>query len=98
MLAEAVSINGGTLLLILLFLVAMVVVWCALVVFGCRLAKQAGQGSRQALVGWAVVGVLELAPLVVGFTPLLLVGVAVLGLQAAFYLRAKAESRPGDGS
>ena len=96
MLAEAVSIDGGTLLLILLVLVVMVVVWCGLVVLGCRLARQAGQGSQRALGGWVVVGILELAPLVVGFTPLLLVGVAVLAVQVTFYLRGKADRASGD--
>ncbi len=96
MLAEAVSIDGGVLLAALVVLLALVALWCGLVFLGCRLARGAGRGSRGALVGWVVVAVVEVLPLVVGDSPLLLLGAAVLGVQAWFYVRGKADASAGE--
>ncbi len=96
MLAETVSIDGGVLLLGLLILLAMVALWCALVVLGCRLARRAGQGSRPALAGWVVVAVVEVLPLVTDFSPVLLLAAAVLGVQGWFYRRGKADTSAQD--
>jgi hypothetical protein len=96
MLAEAVSIDGGVLLLILVVFVLLFVLWCALVTLGCRWARRAGQGSRRALAGWAVVAVLEVLPFIFDLTPLLLVPLGVLALQARLFIRAKAEATAGD--
>lgn len=92
MLAEAVSIDGGLLLVILFVFLLMVGLWCVVVALGCRWAKQAGQGSRGALAGWAVVAVLEVVPLALGFTPLLVLAAVVLAFQGWLYARARAET------
>lgn len=97
MLAETVSIDGGTLLVILvvgLLFLAMVV---AVVVFGFVLAPRAGRGEGQALGWWIAIVALEgvyclgsLAAVVSGnFTPGALLPLLILGAQVAIFLRAR---------
>jgi hypothetical protein len=95
-LAETVSIDGGVLLVALVVFGLMVALWCGLVLIGCRWAREAGHGSGRALVGWVVVAVLEVLPLVAGFSPVLMVGLAALAVQGWLYLQARAEAGGGD--
>lgn len=89
--AEAVSIDGGLLLLILVVLFVLFALWCAAVFLGCKWARRAGQGSRRALVGWAAAAALAVVPLVTELQPLgVALALAVLSVQGWLYLRAKA--------
>jgi hypothetical protein len=87
--AEAVSIDGGVLLAVLVVFLVLLGTWVGLVVLGCRLARQAGEGSALAPLGWAVVAIVQTLPLTVGDTGLLLLALAILGLQVSIYLHAR---------
>lgn len=63
-LAEAVSLDGDAIFLLLVILILMFATVCGLVVYGCVLAIRARRGSGAALVGWIAIGVLEMLPLV----------------------------------
>lgn len=95
LLAESVSIDGGTLLLILAAMAAMVVAWCALVYAGFRLARSAGEGSGRALAAWVVVAVLHSLPLLIPPTPWALVAVGLVALQYRRFQRARSVG-PGE--
>ncbi len=95
MLAEAVSIDGGLLVVILIVLFVVAAAWCALVVVGCVCARRAGRGSRAALAVWAVVAVAQTLPLLIGFTGLAVAPIMALVLQAGFYLWARADAAGG---
>jgi hypothetical protein len=58
-LGETVQIDPGVVLLILGVLLVLLLLAVAVVVLGFVWAGRAGRGSQRALVGWAVVAVLE---------------------------------------
>lgn len=96
-LAEAISIDGGLLFLILVVLVVMLVVALVVGIGGCIWAWRAGCGSRPALAGWIICASLEglaalafLPPLVVGEpSAAVLVPLAALGLQVVLFRRGR---------
>ena len=100
MLAETVSIDGGTLLLILAALVLVVALAIAIVVFGFILAPRAGRGSGRALGWWIVIVALEslyalgsVAALLSGdFSLLVLLPPAIIAGQVALFLQARKEA------
>lgn len=100
MLAEGVSIDGGTLVVILAVLLVMVGLAVATVVFGFVLAPRAGRGSESAHGWWILVIALEslfavgaLAGTISGdFSLLVLVPPAVIACQVAMYLQARREA------
>lgn len=101
MLAEAVSINGGALVIVLVILVLLGALAIAAMVLGCVWATRAGRGSRRALAGWLVVAVLEAVyslPLIAGsvrgrrVSLLSLIVLAVLGAQVVLFTRARTRS------
>lgn len=59
LLAEAVSIDGGTLVFILVIALAVLALAVGVAVLGCVLAYRAGRGSSNAMVGLIIIGVLE---------------------------------------
>ena len=100
MLAETVSIDGGTLLVILAVLVVVVGLAIAVVVFGFVLAPRAGRGSQRALVWWAIIVALESlyalgavgAVLSGDFSVLTLLPAAIIACQVALYLQARKDA------
>jgi lipopolysaccharide export LptBFGC system permease protein LptF len=100
MLAETVSIDGGTLLVILLVLLVFVALAIALVVFGFVLAPRAGRGSRNALGWWIAILIIEsfyvlgsVAAILGGdFSVIGLAPVAIVAGQVALYLQARKEA------
>ena len=100
MLAETVSIDGGTLLLILAALVLVVAVSIAIVVFGFVLAPRAGRGSQRAMGWWIVIVALEtlyalgsVAALLSGdFSLFVLLPPAIIAGQVALFLQARREA------
>lgn len=59
MLAESVSIDGGTLLLVLVLGLLLIALSVAVVVFGFVLAPRAARGSQRALAWWIVILAIE---------------------------------------
>jgi len=59
LLAEAVSIDGGTLVLILVIALAVLALAVGVAVLGCVFAYRAGKGSSAAMIGLIIIGVLE---------------------------------------
>jgi hypothetical protein len=100
MLAETVSIDGGTLLLILAALVLVVALSIAIVVFGFVLAPRAGRGSQPALGWWIVIVALEtlyalgsVAALLSGdFSLFVLLPPAIIAGQVALFLQARKDA------
>ena len=100
MLAEAVSIDGGTLLLILAALLLVFAIGVAIIVFGFVLAPRAGRGSRRALVWWVVIVAVEvlyaLGGVAVifdgGFSLSLLVPPAIIAGQVAIFVQARKDA------
>lgn len=100
MLAETVSIDGGTLLLILAALVLIVALSIAIVVFGFVLAPRAGRGSQRAMGWWIVIVALEtlyalgsVAALLSGdFSLFVLLPPAIIAGQVALFLQARREA------
>jgi hypothetical protein len=93
LLAEAVSISPLEITLILLAMAAVVGLWVAAAVVGVVMARRAGRGSRDGAVGWAAIAFVLLA---VGFSAafaggllFLALTVAVVGVQALFFLRER---------
>ena len=95
-LAESVSLDGGALLVILVIFLALMAVWCAVMVLGCVWAVRAGRGSRLALAGWAVVALIELLPAASAIGSILALPALVFVLQVGLYFwaRSKGESSP----
>lgn len=97
MLAESVSIDGGTLLLILAAVLVVLGIAVAIIVFGFVLAPRAGRGSQRALVWWVVIVAVEVlyalggvAAVVAGdFSLLVLLPPAIIAGQVALFLRAR---------
>lgn len=86
------------LLLIILVIVAVIVaVFVVMAAVGCVLAFLAGRGSGRALVGWAVVGLIEVMAqglfvsslLDRGFSPVLVFPGVVLLVQTALYFEGR---------
>ena len=100
MLAETVSIDGGTLLLILALLAVVVGLATAVVVFGFLLAPRAGRGSRNAFVWWVIIVALESlyalgavgAVLSGDFSLFTLLPAAIIACQVALYLQARKDA------
>ena len=100
MLAETVSIDGGTLLLILAALVLVLALSITIVVFGFLLAPRAGRGSSRALGWWIVILVLEsvyalgsVAALLSGDLSLfVLLPPAIIACQVALFVQARKEA------
>lgn len=100
MLAETVSIDGGTLLLILAALVLVVALSIAIVVFGFVLAPRAGRGSQRATGWWIVIVVLEslyalgsVAALLSGdFSLFVVLPPAIIAGQVALFLQARKDA------
>ena len=96
-LAETVSIDGGTLLVILAVLVVVVGLAIAVVVFGFVLAPRAGRGSQSAMGWWVFLLALEslcaigsLAALRTSdFSVLTLLPSAIIACQVGLYLQAR---------
>ena len=88
-LAEAISIDGRLIALLLTLFLLVWVAWVTLVCFGFKLARQAGEGDDRARQWWAVVVVLEVVMLLV--SPFLLpLGLVAAGLQLWRYRRVRA--------
>jgi hypothetical protein len=94
--AEAVSIDGGVLLAVLVVFLVLVGLWLGLVALGCWFAKQAGGRSAPAPVGWALVAIAQTAPLTFGDVEWLLLALAILVVQGTFYLVARAATETVD--
>jgi hypothetical protein len=100
MLAETVSIDGGTLLLILAALVLVLALSVAVVVFGFVLAPRAGRGSQRALVWWVIILALEslyalgaVGAVFAGDVSLFtLLPVAIIAGQVALYVQARKDA------
>ena len=100
MLAEAVSLDGGTLLLILIVGLVVLAVTLAVVVFGFVLAPRAGRGSRRALAWWVVIVALEglygvgslAAFLAEGFSLWALLPLVIVAAQVALFVRARRDA------
>ena len=100
MLAETVSIDGGTLLLILAALALVVALSITVVVFGFVLAPRAGRGSQRAMGWWIVIVALEtlyalgsVAALLAGdFSVFGLLPPAIIAGQVALFLQARKEA------
>ena len=94
------SIDGGTLLLILVALLVVGAVAIGLVVLGFVLAPRAGRGSSRAFGWWIVILVVEsfyvlgsVAAILAGdFSPAVLAPVAIIAGQVALYLQARKEA------
>jgi hypothetical protein len=99
-LAETVSIDGGTLLLILAALVLVLALSVAVVVFGFLLAPRAGRGSQRAMGWWIVILALEslyalgsVAALLSGdFSLFVLLPAAIIACQVALYIQARKDA------
>ena len=100
MLAETVSIDGGTLLLILAALLVVLAVTVAIVVFGFVLAPRAGRGSQQALVWWVIIVTVEALYALGGVAAILSGDFSIFGLlppaiiagQVALFLQARKDA------
>ena len=100
MLAETVSIDGGTLLLILAALFVALAIAVAIVVFGFVLAPRAGRGSQRALVWWVVIIAVEVlyalggvAAIFAGeFSILVLLPPAIIAGQVAMFVQARKDA------
>ncbi|MDP1806503.1 MAG: hypothetical protein Q8K72_15110 [Acidimicrobiales bacterium] len=100
MLAETVSIDGGTLLLILASLLVVAALSIAVVVFGFLLAPRAGRGSGRALGWWIVILALEsfvslgsVAAILAGdFSIFVLLPPATIAGQVALFLQARKDA------
>ena len=100
MLAETVSIDGGTLFFILAALLVVLALSIAIVVFGFVLAPKAGRGSGQAMGWWIVIVALEslyafgsLAALLSGdFSLFVLLPPAIIAGQVALFLHARKDA------
>lgn len=100
MLAETVSIDGGTLLLILVVALLVLVLALAVVVLGFVLAPRAGRGEGRALGWWAGIVALEglyclgsVAAVLSGdFSPGILVPLLIVAAQVAVFLRARRDA------
>lgn len=100
MLAETVSIDGGTLLLILAAIIVVLAIGIAVVVFGFVLAPRAGRGAQRALVWWVVIVAVEVlyalggvAAVVAGdFSILALVPPAIIAGQVAMFVQARKDA------
>lgn len=100
MLAETVSIDGGTLLLILVVGLLFLAMAVAIVVFGFVLAPRAARGESRALGWWVGIVALEglyclgsLAAVLSGdFTLGVLVPLVIVAAQVAIFLRARRDA------
>ena len=100
MLAETVSIDGGTLLLILVALAVVVALGIAVVVFGFVLAPRAGRGSQRALVWWSIIVALEVlyglggvvAIFTGDFSLFALLPVGIIACQVSMFLQARKDA------
>jgi hypothetical protein len=100
MLAETVSIDGGTLLVILAALVLVLALSIAVVVFGFVLAPRAGRGSQRALVWWVIILALEMLYALGGVTAIfagdfslfVLLPPAIIACQVAMYVQARKDA------
>lgn len=100
MLAETVSIDGGTLVLILVMLLALLALAVGLVVLGFVLAPRAGRGSKRAFVWWVVIVALEALYTLGGVVAIFtgdfslfgLVAPAIIAGQVALFLQARKEA------
>lgn len=97
MLAEAVSLDGGALLLILLAALIVLALMVTVVVFGFILAPRAGRGSGEAMRWWIVILALEglwslgsIATLLNGYGSVgTFFAPAIVAGQVAMFLKAK---------
>ncbi len=102
LLAEAVSIDGGTLVLILVLFFAFVGVTVGLAVLGCVWAYRAGKGSASSRTGLICIGVLEgfalasigLSLLRGGFSPFSVAVVVLVAAQIGLYALGRANRPP----
>lgn len=102
MLAEAVSLDGGTLLLILVVGVLFLALSVAVLVFGFVLAPRAGRGSRRALGWWVAIVAVEglyclgsLAAVLGGdFSPGVFLPPLIVAAQVALFLQARRDADP----
>jgi hypothetical protein len=100
MLAETVSIDGGTLVLILAALLVVLALAVAVVVFGFVLAPRAGRGSQRALVWWVVIVTVEVlyalggvAAIIAGdFSVFVLLPPAIIACQVAMFVQARKDA------
>ena len=100
MLAETVSIDGGTLLLILVVGLLVLALAVAVVVFGFVLAPRAGRGESRALAWWIAIVALEglycLGSVAAILSGNVTAGVAaplvIVAAQVAVFLRARRDA------
>jgi hypothetical protein len=90
-LAEAPTIDGGALALILALLLLTGAAYLTSVIGGFRWAAQAGRGSRAASVVWGLAVVFELLPLVL-YPPVGLVGLAAFAGQLYVYVQVRRDN------
>ena len=100
MLAETVSIDGGTLLLILVVGVVVLALAVAVLVFGFVLAPRAGRGEPRALGWWIAIVAFEglyclgsVAAILSGnVTAGVAVPLVIVAAQVAIFLRARRDA------
>ena len=100
MLAETVSVDGGTLLLILAALLVAVLIVVATVTFGFILAPRAGRGERPPLGWWVAIvsleGLYALACLATLFTDARALGAfvpaVIVAAQVSSFLRTRRDA------
>lgn len=89
LLAETVSIDGGTLLLILGVLMAVFALWVGAVIAGFRYAARAGRGEDGAMAWWVASLLVQGIVAAVTLLSVGVVGVLLMGLQAAVFWQAR---------
>jgi hypothetical protein len=63
-LAETIQFSGPEIAMILLILLGVILATGAIVVAGCIFARRAGKGSRQSLIAWGLIALVEIGFLV----------------------------------
>lgn len=101
-LAETPTFGGPEILVILLVLLGILAASAAFVTLGCVWAWMAGKGSQRALVGWIVLGSLEvlllaasIPDLVSGASRFVVLPLAAIALQVALFLRGRSRAPGG---
>lgn len=90
LLAETISLSKGETMFLVIILLGIVAVFLVICVLSCVWAYRSGRGSKNALVGWILTGVVQLLLLSV-FTSLVIL---LIGVQAGLYFLGRHNARP----
>lgn len=102
MLAETISFSDEEIMFYLLVLLAMLMTYVVVTALGCVWAWKAGRGSQPALVGWVLVGSMEVvlggpglfgALVERGVLVVLALPMVALGVQVALFLHSRGRNR-----